>query len=110
MRNNYLRLTLWLVASVLLLQGCSKDEPQQAEQPAPLVQLYEVGADTQITARRFVARVDALSTVDLSFQVSGRINQLVDKQGIVVPEGELLAALEPQDYELALRQAKSSLR
>ncbi len=110
MRNNCLRLTMWLIASVMVISGCSKDEPKQTEQPAPLVQLYEVGADTQTTARRFVARVDALSTVDLSFQVSGRINQLVEKQGIVVPEGELLAALEPQDYELALRQAKSSLR
>ena len=110
MNINFLRSAMWLLAGCLILTGCSKEAAEKNVRAKPLVQLHEVGADVQPTARRFVARVDALSTVDLSFQVAGRINQLVERQGIVVPEGELLAALDPQDYELALRQAESSLR
>ncbi|MEG3768767.1 efflux RND transporter periplasmic adaptor subunit, partial [Alteromonas sp. 14N.309.X.WAT.G.H12] len=51
-----------------------------------------------------------LSTVDMAFQVPGRINFLVEHQGVIVPKGDLLASLEPQDYELALKQAEASYR
>ena len=97
-------------SAAFLLAGCSGEAQEQKAPPPPLVQVYEVGADDQTVVRHFVARVDALSTVDLSFQVAGRINQLADRQGVVVPEGELLAALDPQDYELALKQSEASFR
>ncbi len=110
MKTNLLRVVIVLVTSIVFLLGCSGQEAEVTAKPAPLVQLHEVGKDTQPVIRRFVARVDALSTVDLSFQVAGRINQLADRQGVVIPQGKLLAALDPQDFELALRQAQSSLR
>ena len=97
-------------SAAFLLAGCSGEAQEQKAPPPPLVQVYEVGADDQTVVRHFVARVDALSTVDLSFQVAGRINQLADRQGVVVPVGELLAALDPQDYELALKQSEASFR
>ncbi len=99
-----------LMLGVLTLMACSKQNEETKAKPAPLVQLYEVGKDVQPSIRHFVARVDALSTVDMSFQVAGRITQLVDRQGVVISEGKLLAALDPKDYELALRQAQSSMR
>nr|WP_252736231.1 efflux RND transporter periplasmic adaptor subunit [Aestuariibacter sp. A3R04] len=75
-----------------------------------MVQVFTVSDDDQTVVRHFVARVDALSTVDMAFQVAGRINKLVDRQGVVIPQGEALAALEPQDYNLALKQAEASFR
>lgn len=110
MRTNPTRFFIFVLACLGALMACSDQQAEIKAKPAPLVQLHEVGKDTQPTARRFVARVDALSTVDLSFQVAGRIDTLVERQGVVVPEGDLLAALDTQDYELALRQAESSLR
>ncbi len=110
MKNKYSHTFVLLLTSVLVLMGCSGQNEEVKAKSAPLVQLYEVGKDVQPSVRHFVARVDALSTVDMSFQVAGRINKLADRQGVVIPEGKLLAALDPKDYELALRQAQSSMR
>ncbi|WP_137166748.1 efflux RND transporter periplasmic adaptor subunit [Salinimonas lutimaris] len=110
MKNNLFRVAVLALSSLIFVIGCSDDKQEQTSKAPPMVQVYQVGKDTQPGVRRFVAKVDALSTVDMAFQVSGRINKLVDRQGVVIPQGDLLAALEPQDYQLALRQAQSSLR
>ncbi|HVO88576.1 MAG TPA: efflux RND transporter periplasmic adaptor subunit [Casimicrobiaceae bacterium] len=45
--------------------------------------------------------------VDLSFQVSGRIQRLDTDEGKAVAEGEVLAELDPRDLELALARARA---
>lgn len=45
--------------------------------------------------------------VDLSFQVPGRIAQLLTDEGRAVKEGQIVARLDPRDYELALARARS---
>ncbi|MEN3156925.1 efflux RND transporter periplasmic adaptor subunit [Alkalimonas sp. NCh-2] len=100
--------TLLLMVS-LGLTGCSK-APDEADQQTPVtVRLVTVNGDAQHSSRSFVGRVDAVSTVDLAFQVGGRVTELAVQQGQVVPAGELLAALDPADYQLALQQARVQL-
>nr|WP_252728110.1 efflux RND transporter periplasmic adaptor subunit [Alteromonas sp. C1M14] len=99
-----------LLTSLIGLASCSGEAQVQQTSAPPLVQVYTVNGDDQTIVRHFVARVDALSTVDMAFQVAGRINFLVERQGVVIPEGELLASLDPQDYALALKQAQASYR
>lgn len=43
--------------------------------------------------------------VDLAFQISGRISELLADEGDVVQAGQMVAGLDTQDYELALRTA-----
>jgi HlyD family secretion protein len=45
--------------------------------------------------------------VDLSFQVPGRILRLDTDEGRAVAVGDLLAVLDPRDYELALARARA---
>ena len=47
-----------------------------------------------------------MSTVNLSFEVGGRLAQLPVREGQVVSKGDLVAALDPTDFELAVRQAE----
>lgn len=99
-----------LLLAVIGLSACSGEAQVQELPEPPLVQVITVDDNAQTVVRHFVARVDALSTVDMAFQVPGRINFLVEHQGVIVPKGDLLASLDPQDYELALKQAEASYR
>jgi RND family efflux transporter MFP subunit len=106
-RATGIALALSLVALATLgLAGCQEGAAvEEAEQIRP-VRLITAGETQDLTARRFVGRVDAVSTVDLSFQVGGRIADIPVRQGTLLAEGETIATLEPDDYELALREAQ----
>ncbi|EHR39756.1 MULTISPECIES: efflux RND transporter periplasmic adaptor subunit [Alishewanella] len=103
-----LKSSWWIASLVVGLSACS-DAPQQATVAVPTVKLYTVNGEDQASSRHFVGRIDAVSTVDLAFQVGGRVTELPVQQGQVVPAGELLAALDPADYRLAVEQAEVQL-
>jgi len=105
------RLALWsaLVLMVLLLVRCSSNGDSNDVERLRPVRLHQVGEGALSAVRHFVGRVDAVSTVDLSFQVGGRIIELPVQQGSIVPAGSLIAALDPADYRLALQEAELQL-
>ncbi len=74
------------------------------------VKVETLGEITPAISRHFVGRVDAVSNVNLSFQVAGRLINLPVKQGRLLPKGSLLAELDATDYKLALEQAKVRLK
>ncbi|TVQ55970.1 MAG: efflux RND transporter periplasmic adaptor subunit [Rhodobacteraceae bacterium] len=81
--------------------------PATAEPPAATVRLHEVGAGAGAGARRFVGRVEPLRTVELSFEVSGQMVEIPVRSGEIVPQGGLIAAIDPEDFTLALREAEA---
>jgi RND family efflux transporter MFP subunit len=95
-----------LLTSTLLLTACSNG-PDSSDATIRPVKITVVGEDHGLNSRRFVGRVDALSTVDLSFQVPGKITQLSVSEGTIAPKGQVIAALDPRDYDLALREAQT---
>lgn len=98
----------WVLSFVIGLSACSDATPP-ATVIVPTVKLYTINGEEQANSRHFVGRIDAVSTVDLAFQVGGRVTELPVQQGQVVPAGELLAALDPADYQLAVDQAEVQL-
>ena len=98
-----------LLSLTLPLVGCSESAVTQTTPPLVTVKLYEVNGEEHATSRHFVGRIDAVSTVDLAFQVGGRVSELPVQQGQIVPAGEVLAELDPTDYQLALQQAEVQL-
>ncbi len=95
-----------LLTCTVLLTACSNGADNTTEMLRP-VKITVAGEDNGLNSRRFVGRVDALSTVDLSFQVPGKVTQLSVNEGSIVPKGQLMAALDPRDYNLALREAQT---
>jgi len=89
-----------------LLSACdnSTDIPEPALRT---VRVEAVSANTTLLQRQFVGRVDAVSTVDLSFQVPGQITQLPAQEGLLIGKGQLVAALDQSDFRLAVEQAKA---
>ncbi len=97
-----------LVLLLLALTGCDGEGDNETGEPeARVVKLMEVGAQTHVPSRRFVGRVEAVRTVDLSFRVGGQLVELPPRQGEVIPRGETIARLDPTDYELAARRAEA---
>ncbi|RKF15765.1 efflux RND transporter periplasmic adaptor subunit [Alginatibacterium sediminis] len=97
-----------LVLSLSLLSGCQ--EAQSLEDKGAevaLVKVIEVPKLTPENSEIFLARIDAGTRAHLSFQLSGEIAQIPVKMGQVVEKGELLASLDPIDFQLAL-DAKSA--
>lgn len=74
-----------------------------APRPARVMVVSEVD---DLFTRDFTGRVDAVQTVDLAFRVSGQLVELPVVEGQRIAKGDLIAALDPTDYENALREAR----
>ena len=99
-----------VLLSGIFLQACQESTAEFS--PADIVQTVklETVSSEQLTGqRRFVGRVEALSTVDLAFQVGGRVTSIPVQEGSRVPEGEIIAALDTRDYERAANEARVAL-
>ncbi len=78
--------------------------------PAKAVLAERVRHDPFLDGRRFVGQLQPVSTVDMSFRVAGEIARMPATPGTVVPGGELIAALDPQPFNLGLRDAAAQLK
>jgi RND family efflux transporter MFP subunit len=102
-----------LVLLPLLLAGCDEGSAnlvEDAQAPPATVRVVEVAPAAAIDRRSFVGRVEALRTVDLAFQVEGELVALPPIEGETLEQGALLAALDPEDFELELERAEAELQ
>lgn len=77
---------------------------QEAPRLAKIITLED--HHTTIT-RRFFGQVAARETVDMAFQVGGQILRFPVSEGQPVTQGGLVAELDMEPFDLALRQARS---
>jgi membrane fusion protein, multidrug efflux system len=101
-----LALGLALAASVALA-ACSKAEPPQ--EPVRAVKVLAVGVDTFQSSHEFSGEVRARVESRLGFRVAGKITQRQAELGQRVKAGEVLAQLDPRDYQLAADAARAQL-
>ncbi|AGA85327.1 efflux RND transporter periplasmic adaptor subunit [Stutzerimonas stutzeri] len=102
---------LTIIACALpLLGGCSS-EAEPAPEP-PRVALVEPlrPAESKAEALRFSGVVQSVTSTQLSFEVSGRIERILIDEGTRVRRGQTLAQLDRTDYRLQLREAEARLR
>jgi len=93
------------------LVGCSNDDDLNAETEKPVVvQLADVKTATTQHEFTFPAKVKAKTTVDLSFRVSGRLQSINLAEGKQIKKGTVIATLEPEPFERAVRMAKVRLK
>lgn len=89
-----------IACCLLLLAGC-KEKQQTVEVvktiKADTVRVYGLAGSIQ-----FPGKVTAPSDINLAFRVSGPIGNVYARVGAHVKKGELLARIDPRDYELQL--------
>ncbi|WP_340677464.1 efflux RND transporter periplasmic adaptor subunit [Paraglaciecola sp.] len=105
--NITLQASIYLSLMVVLM-GC-QEPPQLAVTPAvKLVKVITLSDEGAGKYRNFPAIVEATENALLAFRVSGQLKQLLVLPGAVVQQGDLLAKLDPTDYQLALESAQAN--
>ena len=105
-----------LVLTCLTFASCGKkevavnpaDSPVSATVPRP-VQLLTLPDGNLAETRTFPVFVKGGATAKLSFRVPGRIVELNCDVGTRFNKGDVVAALDPRDYELAVARSERSI-
>jgi RND family efflux transporter MFP subunit len=91
----------------LLLLACDKaPEPKAQIRPVRTIVIQHIAADEAVT---LTGQVAAQNTVNLAFRNNGRLIQRNADIGDAVASGQVVARLEPQDAQNALRTAEANL-
>lgn len=107
-RLNILLITIALgVGMGVGLSGCTKAPPKAPPEYSRLVKTMVIQRDDAGTYRNYPGRVSASQKVDLSFLVSGRLIQFPVKESEQVKKNQLVATIDPKDYEIKVRQFKA---
>ena len=99
-----------LVAASVLLAACSRQEA--APEPVRAVKVVSVGAPSepgQSGQSLYAGEVRARVESRLGFRVAGKLMQRAVDAGQRVAAGQLLAAMDPQDYQLSAQAAQAQL-
>ena len=107
MHTKLLPAALTLVAATVLLSGCSRPVP--SEEPIRAVKVLTVGVEGMRAGGEFAGEVRARVESRLGFRVGGKIVRRQVELGQRVKAGEILAQLDPQDYQLAVQAAKAQV-
>jgi RND family efflux transporter MFP subunit len=99
------------VVSVSILSACSSEEPaeQQIKTTPRYVKLATVSNIPDFDEFTFPAVVSAVKTVDLSFEVSGRLIQTDLVTGSDIHKGKLLATIDRKPFERRVEESKTRL-
>ena len=89
----------------VLLASCNQRVQNIENKPAVKIDTV-LSADRQI-ALQFPGRVKAAQDISLSFRVSGTIQYMHVNDGAYVRKGQLLAELDPTDYQIQLDAAEA---
>ena len=97
----------FLCAAAGWLTGCSRPEP--LPEPVRAVKLLTVGVGALQSQVEYAGEVRARVESRLGFRVAGKIVQRQAELGQRVRSGQVLAQLDPQDYQLAAQAAQAQV-
>ncbi len=107
------RLTLKLIGCfffvfLIFLQGCEKEQVAEKKVVRPIKAMMVTDA-VQFRQRQFPGTAKATQEIDLSFRVSGPLITLPVNIGDEVIEGDVIARIDPRDYEVNVRNNRGQL-
>lgn len=100
--------TLVLLISVLAGCGGQAEVSQSTGDQTKLVKAITLTLGDSGGYREFPAVVEASEDATLAFRVSGELSELLVTSGQLVETGQLLAKLDPTDYQIAVDQAQAN--
>ncbi len=107
MPSKHIPTAVALVVATLLLGACSKPAP--TEEPIRAVKVLTVGVGSIQSGAEFAGEVRARVESRLGFRVGGKIIRRQAELGQRVKAGDVLAQLDPQDYQLAAQAARAQV-
>lgn len=89
------------------LLGCDQKEvviKESVVRPVKIIIIHDNQADRD---RNFPGRVDAVQRAQVSFRVAGKLIKIHVKEGDEVKKGDLLAELDPTDFDITLNNRQA---
>jgi RND family efflux transporter MFP subunit len=111
-KNVFLRSSI-LLAVLLIISACSDNnshQKQSDEGQLVLVKMASVQAIKNEQHFEFPAEVSAVKTVDMRFEVSGRLIQENLRAGVEVNKGDILAKLDPEPFERTVQEMETRFK
>lgn len=104
----YLKSISSVFAAVVFMTGCSKKvvEKQEVVRPAKII---AVKRGAKIASRTYPGKAYAHDTVELSFRIAGPLLKIPVSAGLMVKKGDVLARIDPRDFEVNLEKAKAAV-
>jgi RND family efflux transporter MFP subunit len=90
-----------------LTSGCSKKQEVAKVAEVRPVKTIVVKAPDAGGIRHFPGRIDANRKAELAFRVSGKVQELLVKEGDLVTEGDTIAKLDPTDFQITVNDKKA---
>ncbi len=98
-----------IVVFILTISACD-DKEKQTDDQIKAVKTIEATKASNISSRGFSGIVKNIAVSDLSFMVSGKVEEVKVNLGEEVKEDQILAKIEPKDYQLAVNSLKANLQ
>jgi RND family efflux transporter MFP subunit len=105
--NRILRILLAATALPALF-ACGGGQQEMPPPPIRPVKIFEVEGISGEAVRRFPGSISASQRAQLSFRVGGVLQRIEVREGERVKAGQLLAALDPTDYEIRLKDRQAT--
>ncbi|HXV62445.1 MAG TPA: efflux RND transporter periplasmic adaptor subunit [Vicinamibacteria bacterium] len=103
MRNDWL---VFLTIAAAVACGREDASPEHPLRPVRTMEVFSTGG---MRARSFSGVAQAAVESTLSFRVRGNIERLLVRTGDSVQPGQIIAELDPTDYQLQLQEAEAAL-
>lgn len=107
MNSHRIALTGLLLAIGLLTSSCSKQEPTAPEPLIRPVRYERVSSTGGTRDRTFSGATKAGTELQISFKVPGTLYSLAVEVGDSVEADDLIAELDPRDYELQVEEIRA---
>ena len=92
---------------LVMLTACSRPEPPPPPEVARPAKLFTVVGPNELMMRSFPGEVQASDEANLAFRVGGKLVEFPANRGFQVKQGDLLARLDPSDYQAAVNEAQA---
>ena len=106
--DNAMKKLIIIVCAAALVMGCDKEQ-EEIELPLRSVKHQTISYSTGKLVKTFSGVTKAELEADLSFRVSGRVDNIPVNVGDRLNKGQLVARLDNKDYAVLFEQAKAEL-
>lgn len=97
---------LFLITGIVFLNGCGRKKVAEESQIARPVKTIVIQGAGGLT-RTYPGKVQGTQRVNLSFRVSGPLIELPIKEGDTVKKAQLLARIDPRDFDVMREKARA---
>jgi membrane fusion protein, multidrug efflux system len=96
-----------VIAITLALAACGKEQPKKVEvRPVRVTSIRHLPSGETIS---LTGQIQATDQINLAFRIGGRVQERNVTVGDPVAPGQIVARIEPQDYQNALRSSEADL-